>query len=174
MIIIRRYTIDYSLKNGLGKPAVSIYLTGCDKPIKCDDCHNWELQEESKEQYDIKKMKERIDKYIKDFFKFHKSLHVSILGGEPLAEYNRKITYEISKYIKEKYPNSTIIIYSWRTIDQIFKEGIKSYIKYIDYGVLGAYDKELYIENTIPSSTNQYIYDFKYDKINKPIILKKG
>ena len=39
-----RYTIDYSLKNGLGHPSVSLYLSGCDNSDKCDGCHNKELQ----------------------------------------------------------------------------------------------------------------------------------
>lgn len=169
-----RYIIDYSLKNGLGKPSISLYLAGCDKPIKCEGCHNWELQEEPKESYDIDEIKKHIDKAINNFLQFHSALYVSILGGEPLAIYNRNITMEISKYIKEKYTNAIIIIYSWRTIKQIKKENLEMYMKYIDYGVLGAYDKNLYIENTIPSSTNQYIYDFKNNRIIKPIKLKKG
>jgi len=96
------------------------------------------------------------------------------LGGEPLAKYNRNITLELSNYIKEKYKNAIIVLYSWRTIEQINRESLKPYIKYIDYGVLGSYNKDLYVSNTLPSSTNQYIYDFKNNEKLKPIKLKRG
>jgi len=171
---MNKYVIDYSLKNGLGKPSISIYLTGCDNPIKCEDCHNYELQKELNYEYNINDLKQDINRNINFYLQFHDKLYISILGGEPLAKYNRKTTLEISKYIKEKHEDSTIILYSWRTIEQILKEHLQKYIKYIDYGVLGVYDKNLHIENVIPSSTNQYIYDFKNNTILKPIRLKKG
>lgn len=169
-----RYIIDYSLKNGLGKPSVSIYLHGCDNPIKCKDCHNLELQNTPIEEINIEELKKQIDIAIKNYLQFHNKLYISILGGEPLAQYNRNIILEISKYIKEKYNDSIIVMYSWRTIDQINKENVNQYLKYVDYGVLGVYDSNLHIENTLPSSTNQYIYDFKQNEILQPIRLKRG
>lgn len=96
------------------------------------------------------------------------------MGGEPLAEYNRNITQEISQYIKRKYKSVTIILYSWRTIEQIKKENLESCIRYIDYGVLGSYNKNLYISNTLPSSSNQYIYDFVNNEKLTPVKLKEG
>lgn len=169
-----RYYIDYSLKNGLGHPAISLYLTGCDKPVKCKDCHNWELQEQSYYDYSIKNIKYNINKNIQNYLQFHKNLYVAILGGEPLAKYNRNITLQISKFIKQQYNNSKIILYSWRTLKQIQEERLEIYIKYIDYGVLGAYDNTLHTDNILPASTNQYIYDFNNKVKLKPIILKKG
>ena len=44
---MQRYFIDYSLKNGLGHPAISLYLTGFDNPVKCYGCHNYDLQKQS-------------------------------------------------------------------------------------------------------------------------------
>lgn len=113
-----------------------------------------------------------IDYEIKNFLQFHNTLYFSILGGEPLAEYNKQITFEISKYIKNTYQNATNVLYSWRTIDNIKQENLKSFLTYIDYGVLGSYNKELHIANTIPSSVNQYIFDFKNNKTIPPINLK--
>lgn len=171
---IKRYIIDYSLKNGLGHPAISIYLTGCDNPIKCEDCHNWELQEQSKNDYNISEIKHELDKEIQGYLQFHNDLYIVILGGEPLAEYNKDIVLEISQYLKQKYKDATIVIYSWRTIEQINKEKLELYIKHIDYGVLGSYNKDLYVSDTLPSSINQYIYDFKNNKKLEPIKLKRG
>lgn len=171
---MKRYIIDFSLKNGLGHPAVSIYLTGCDNPIKCENCHNWELQEQSKYNYNISAIKNEIDLEIKNYLQFYDKLYVAILGGEPLTKYNKNITFELSKHIKYKYNNAIVVLYSWRTIEQINNENLKSYVQYIDYGILGVYDKNLHILNTLPSSTNQYIYDFKNNKKLKSIKLKEG
>lgn len=167
-----RYIIDYTLKNGLGNPAISIYLTGCDKPKKCYGCHNWELQKESREDYSINEIKQRIDEQINSFLEYHKVLYIAFLGGDPLTEYNRNITSQISNYIKQKYPNAITVLYSWREIDLIKEGGLREYVKYIDYGVLGEYNNKLHIEKALPSSENQYIYDFKNNKKLKPIKLK--
>jgi pyruvate-formate lyase-activating enzyme len=41
--------INYSLINFLSQPCVSIFFKGCDKEIKCTNCHNSELWEQSSE-----------------------------------------------------------------------------------------------------------------------------
>lgn len=169
---IQRYVIDYTLKNGLGKPAISLYLTGCDKPVKCKGCHNWELISESENDYDIEQIKTELAKQIDSFLEFHKDLHVSILGGEPLASYNRDITLEVSKFVKSKYSNSTITLYSWREKELLKTKSLNRYIKHIDYGVLGGWEEDLFIKDTLPASTNQYIYDFKNNKKLKPIKIR--
>jgi len=171
---LKRFILDYSLKNGLGNPAISLYLSGCDKKIKCKGCHNQELQLGTNAKIDFELLKENMDKNIKNYLYFHKKLHVSILGGEPLAPYNREIASQISKYIKQKYKDCSIILYSYRTIDDIKKENLLSYLTYIDYGVLGSFEEDLFIENTLPSSTNQYIYDFKNKTKLQSISLKGG
>ena len=171
--MLKRYVINYSTKNGLGRPSISIYLQGCDKKVKCKSCHNLEMQSPPKEKCNFYNMTKQLDNYIEQFMKFHKKLHMSFLGGEPLAPYNRDIVYKLSKYIKTMYKNSKISLYSWRTIKQINEE-LKSYIQYIDYGILGEYNESLYVADTLPSSSNQYIYDFKNKKIIEPIKLKRG
>lgn len=127
------------------------------------------MQSIENQQYDLSKIKLQIDSYIKSYLEFHNKLYVAILGGEPLTEYNKDITLSISKHIKEKYPKSTIVLYSWRDIDII---DVK-YIKYIDYGVLGEYEDDLYIKNMLPASTNQYIYNFATNSKVDSIKLKK-
>ena len=169
-----RYYIDYSLKNGLGKPSISIYLAGCDKPKKCKNCHNWELQEQNKNSFDIESIKREIDMEINNFLEFHNDLNVSLLGGEPLSEYNRDITLEVTRHINAKYKNVTTILYSWRNIEQIDKECLKQYVNYFDYGVLGGYEETLHKDGYLPSSSNQYIYDFINKKKIKPIKIKRG
>ena len=41
-------TIQNSINSdGLWYPSISIYYSGCDKPVKCLDCHNPELQQKN-------------------------------------------------------------------------------------------------------------------------------
>lgn len=163
--MMNRYFIDYNLKNGLGNPSINLYLTGCDIPVKCVDCHNYEIQEESKKDYNLNNIKMDLDEVIKHFLILHDKLYFCILGGEPLTEYNKPITLEISKYIKNKYPDSIIVLYSWRKL---------KILKNIDFGVLGAYNKDLFTPNTIPSSSNQIIWDYGKEVEVEPIIINKG
>lgn len=165
---MKRYYIDYSLSNGLGNPSISLYLTGCDKLNPCKNCHNWELQNVKSDIINLDKLKVELDTWIGNFKEFHKEVYVSVLGGEPLAPWNREVTYEISKYIKIKYPESKIVIYTWRDITQLEDYSME----YFDFGVFGEFEEDLYVKNTLPSSLNQYIYDFNNNEILKPIILK--
>ena len=167
-IVIERYKIDYSLKNGLGHPSVSLYLTGCDKPIKCEGCHNYELQKESENDYDIKNIKDKLKFYIEKSKKYNSKLYVSFLGGEPLTDYNKNITLEISCWLKNNYQEVINVLYSWRNPNGIQDE----YIEFIDYGVLGDYEKDKHVEDTIPASNNQIIYDFNKKEELEPIKLK--
>jgi anaerobic ribonucleoside-triphosphate reductase activating protein len=85
------------------------------------------------------------------------------LGGEPLAVWNRLSLYVVSKYFKIKYNDRVCnILYSWRYLEDI--KCVNKYTTYMDYGVLGDFQKEKKDLNYIPSSTNQYIYDFKNSK----------
>lgn len=129
------------------------------------------MQKISTDYWSITELINESDGYIKDFLDFNNCLFVSFLGGEPLTEKNQHITYTVSKYVKQNYKNVTTVLYSWRTIEKIKEEKLNCILKYIDYGVLGPYRKELHQDNIIPSSENQYIYDFNNTKKIEPIIL---
>lgn len=160
-----RYTIDFSLKNGLGKPSVNLYLTGCDKPDKCKGCHNWEMQDPDFSNFDFQKLLNAIKVNIETSKIFHKDSYFCVLGGEPLASFNKQITMDVAKFVKNTFPDTTLIVYSWHEPQEL---------EYFDYGVLGPYEEELYKENILPSSSNQYIYDFKNKTRLKDIKLKQG
>lgn len=160
---MKRYIINYSLKSGLGNPSVELYLTGCDKPVKCKGCHNWEIQEESKEKYEIGLILKEIREALKKAEIFNKQVYLSILGGEPLAAYNKDITMQVAETIKEEFPHVVLVIYTWRELDEI---------KHFDFGVMGEYVEELHVDNYLPSSTNQYIYDFNKKERMASIKLK--
>lgn len=160
------YSVDLSLTNGLGKPAVSIYYSGCDIPVKCRECHNSELwnKQDTKIEYD------ELIRIIKEFNTFHYSdeLIVSFLGGEPFAPYNRNSVIEVSKRLKEDFPKVKTIVYSWRLPEQVEDEWIEN----IDLGVLGQFDIRELREDYLPASSNQVIYDFNKKEVMPAIKIK--
>lgn len=147
------YNIDFSLINGLGKPSISIYFSGCDIPVKCKECHNPELWKHQDNQVDY----DELYRLVKSSKSFAKELIISFLGGDPLAPYNRELTQEISCRLKQDFPGVILVMYSWRLPNQMEDE----WIKYFDYGVLGQFDIGEFKEGFLPASTNQIIYDFK-------------
>ena len=161
------YSIDFSLTNGLGKPAISIYYSGCDIPVKCKECHNPELWKKEYPQVGYKELHRLVNGY--NEFNDHNELLVSFMGGDPLAEYNRKSTIEISRKLKEDFPGIQLIIYSWRRPDEIAYE----WIEHFDFGVLGQFDIGEFKKGYLPSSSNQIIYDFKTKEILEPIKLNQ-
>lgn len=159
----KRYVIDYSLKNGLGNPSVNLYLMGCDKPVKCKDCHNWEMQDINLEDFNYQTMIDELETFIKKSMLFQKEPWLCILGGDPLIKENKPITMSVSSHLKEVFPKLKIVVYSWHEPQEL---------QNVDYGVLGPYESSLHIENMLPSSTNQYIYDFNNKTKLEPIKLK--
>lgn len=163
-----RATVKSSLNSdGLWYPSVSIYFSGCDKPVKCKNCHNKEIQNKdvgflTNEIEIINSVESVLDFWLNSY----ETISLCFLGGEPLAEYNKNMTRDISKYFKNKY-NERIktIIYSWRYLEQLDLE----YAEYMDFGVLGEFDETKKDLNLIPASTNQYIYDFGKNKKIEPI-----
>jgi len=164
-VICNLYYVDFSLTNGLSKPSISIYYSGCDIPTKCKDCHNPELWKKQKEALTYEEIYKKV-KWYKDFQK--EKLRVSFLGGEPLASYNVDSVIEISKRLKEDFSNIELILYSWRKPELIEEE----WVKYFDYGVLGEFKMDSLQEGFLPASKNQIIYDFKNKEALPPIKLK--
>lgn len=166
-------TLQNSISNdGLWHPSISIYYSGCDKLNKCIDCHNPELQlQEIGYKTNTNQLIKDIDKELLEWFDTYKTMSICYLGGEPLTKWNRESVLEVSKYFKEKYGSKICnIFYSWRYIEDL-KE-LKQHINYMDYGVLGDFQIQNRDIDYIPSSTNQYIYDFK--KNEKIDAIKKG
>jgi len=163
-------TLQNSINNdGLWYPSISIYYSGCDKIIKCLNCHNPELQQQNNGYKIInEQLIKDIELILKNWLDIYPEISLCYLGGEPLSLWNRESVYLISKYFKTKYGDKICnIVYTWRYWEDI--DHIKKYITYMDYGVLGDFQEEYKNLNYIPSSTNQYIYDFKNNIKIKPI-----
>ena len=99
---------------------VSVWFFGC--PHKCKGCHNsqlWEPNclEETKES-------EIIDKVINLINKNNINRNLSILGGEPLAEYNLMNTSNLITSVRNVYPNIKIYLWTGYTLEQLDKKNI--------------------------------------------------
>ncbi len=164
-----RYVINYSTKNGLGEPAISIYLKGCDKPNKCIGCHNGFYQAQPDEKIDYTALTQTLDRQMHLMSLTHQTLHIAFLGGEPLAAYNRSAVKKISSHIKQCYPQAKTTLYTYRTLTDIKREQLENFINDIDYGVLGEFMMDELDTSFIPASKNQVIYDFKTKKVLLPI-----
>lgn len=167
-------TIQTSLNSdGLFYPSISIYYSGCDKKHKCKMCHNPELQDRYNGfKTTTNELINDIEKSLIGWFSVYETMSICYIGGEPLAEWNKESVYEVSKYFKNKY-NKTIcnIVYTWRYLEDLNYE-LNNKLKFMDYGVFGDFKLENSDINFIPSSKNQYIYDF--NKKTKISNIKKG
>ena len=100
--------------------AVSVWFFGC--PHKCKGCHNsdlWEpdCMEETNEN-------EVIDKVISLINKDGINRNLSILGGEPLAEYNLMNTSNLIVSVRNKFPNIKIYLWTGYILENLDKKNI--------------------------------------------------
>ena len=160
--------------DGLWYPSISIYYSGCDKPTKCPDCHNPELQLcRAGFRTTTAELIDSIEKELIEWLSVYPTIAICYLGGEPLAEWNRDSVFKVSEYFKTMYKKQICnILYTWRYIEELHSLPLIQYLTYMDYCVLGEFQIQDRDIDYIPSSSNQYIYDFKSNKILQPI--KKG
>lgn len=92
--------------NGQGV-CVSLWTCGC--PIHCPGCHNQSYWNHG-DGYEIPR-DEVIEKVIHAISANGIQRNFSLLGGEPLAPYNKADVAAIIKAVREAYPD--IIIYCW-------------------------------------------------------------
>lgn len=127
----------------------SLYVAGC--PLRCKGCHNqssWDINNGTYQ--DIETVCNQLN--IDDF-------NISILGGEPLFQYDSILA--LCTMIKAKHPNKTIWMWSGYTFEYI-QEFYSDILNYIDVLVDGEYleqKKEIGL-NWIGSS-NQRVIDVK-------------
>lgn len=156
--------------NGDGLRTV-LWLAGCSH--KCKECHNpitW--NEEDGLPVTDEVLMELFEALEKPW-----CTGITFSGGDPLFIKNREFTGLLAKYIKEKYPNKDIWLYTGYTLRKQpegcffctkFEEFDWDYLKYIDIIVDGPFDCEIRkrdLENGEPSkwkgSSNQRVIDIK-------------
>ena len=153
------------ISNGPGV-RVSIFVQGCS--FNCKNCFNPETHDFNKGKeftYDtINKLLELSDKeYING---------LSILGGEPLHEFNILGTIKLAKAFKEKFPDKTIWVWTGFLFENVINKDI---FKYIDVLVDGRFEIEHKdIRLKYCGSTNQRVIDIQQSlKKNKVILYEK-
>lgn len=125
--------------NGEGL-VVSLWVTGC--PIKCPNCHNQAVwDKETGEEFTNETMQELLDalsdtRVDKGF---------SVLGGEPLADWNYSTVLEVVKTVREKFPTKKIWLWTGFNYDNVKNLEI---FKYLDVVIDGMFIDSLKDEKT--------------------------
>lgn len=97
--------------------AISVWFQGC--PHHCKGCHNSETwNQDNGIKITWQELSVLIDANL-DSNKIERNL--SILGGEPLAEWNRLATTTLIDEFHRKYPNRKIFLWTGYTIEEIEK-----------------------------------------------------
>lgn len=141
------------LVNGEGT-RISLWVTGC--PFHCEGCHNSEIWEPTTG----KPFTEETLDYLINLFKNAKiEKELSILGGEPLANYNYKDVLKVCKRYKKEFPNRTIWLWTGFNYEDVKDLEI---MKYIDVLVDGQFYKSLKSDDLMwKGSANQQVIKLK-------------
>lgn len=153
---------EYDFDNGPGVRVV-LWTQGC--PHRCLGCHNPHTWKEdagkkfSEEERDF--IWEKLNEYVeKDF---------SVLGGEPLAPYNREGVLELLKWLKQKRPGLDVWVWTGYLYEDI--ESLEV-MEYIDVLVDGPFSlSEIDLSFRWKGSSNQRVIDMKSTRLNKSIVL---
>lgn len=146
---------------------IVVFLSGCSH--HCKNYHNPETWDpKSGQKFDEEAMY-KIEKYLKEDY----ISGITFTGGDPLYKDNLQEVLKLCIYLKNRYPNKTIWIYSGYTFEDISngKNIIRHEIlNWIDVLVDGKFVEELKDRNyPYAGSTNQRIIDvrqsLKYNKI---------
>lgn len=117
------------INNGVGL-VVSLWVTGC--PIKCPNCHNESIwNKETGEEFTDDSMKELLEAL--DDPRVDKGF--SILGGEPLAEWNYTALLEIVKEVRKRYPTKRIWLWTGYNYDKVKNLEIFNYLDVVIDGM---------------------------------------
>ena len=138
------------IANGIGI-RTSVFISGCTH--HCKNCFNPETHDFNKgEEFTYSTINKILELSNKDYIK-----GLSILGGEPLHEFNILGTIRLAKAFKEKFPNKTIWVWTGFLFENVINKDI---FKYIDVLVDGRFEEENKdIRLKYCGSTNQRVID---------------
>lgn len=156
----------FSTSNGDGLRHVA-WVSGC--PFRCEGCHNPET-------WDRKSGHPSSDKDYVELTKDFKTLGdvlsgISLLGGEPLAEWNVDELTKWCKKFKTDYPNKTIWCWTGNVYDNVKDLEIMKYIDVLVDGPFVMSKKDLRL--VYCGSTNQRVIDVKKTRETGVITLIK-
>lgn len=149
---------DMDVVNGEGI-RVSIFFSGCQ--FHCRGCFNSELWDSS---YGVPFTPETAETIIK-LMKPDYINGLSILGGEPFEECNVATVHALIRFVKLKYPDKTIWIYTGYKFEELSDDIRKYILPYVDVIVDGRYeDDKRDLTLAFKGSSNQRIWRKINDK----------
>ena len=142
------------INNGEGL-RVSLWVSGC--PHKCKGCHN----PQSWNRNNGELFTNETYGYLVDALTTGVKRGLTIIGGEPLADYNYEEVLQLCKDLKEEIPELNIWLYTGYYYDELVDQGKMEIFDYIDVMVDGRYEEELK-DSTLEwrGSSNQMIWCF--------------
>lgn len=157
---------ENDIADGVNGICVSFWVSGC--PFHCEGCHNQEL-------WDFNYGDELPEDYLQ---RLDKSLNanginrsLSILGGEPLCKENRQLVKTIVEYVRNKYNNKNITIWTGYLYEDLLAENdncLNFILNNIDMLIDGPYIQEQRdLRLKLRGSTNQRILHLKNGKIEQ-------
>ena len=150
---MRFHKITYpDVNNGLGCRA-TLWIAGCSH--HCKGCHNPETWPFMSGKEFTKEYEEKLF----DIISLPYMDGLTLSGGDPLDSFEDVI--ELVKRFREKFGNSkNIWLYTGYTMEELFANGRKEILWYVDYVVDGKYEeKERDISLAFRGSKNQIIYE---------------
>lgn len=117
------------INNGEGI-VVSLWVTGC--PIKCPHCHNEEIWDKEKGR---EFNKYHLSNIIEELADTRIDKGFSVLGGEPLADWNYEGVLEVVKAVRENFPNKQIWLWTGYNYDNVKNLEIFKYLNVVIDGM---------------------------------------
>lgn len=159
-----RYSLieEYSIDNGPGVRVV-LWTQGC--PHRCVGCHNPHTWKEGAGE----KFTEKEARHILDALDEYMPKDLSVLGGEPLAPYNRDALAEFLGYIKKSRPQTEIWLWTGYLWEDVEKENA---MEFIDVLIDGPFKIQEWEDNLFwKGSKNQRVIDVKETRKTGNVVL---
>ena len=148
---------DFDIVDSVTGVNVSVWLYGC--PNRCKGCHNQELWDENSRE---ETPNDQVIADVIEKMSSHGPLKgLSVLGGEPLAPYNRKDVLELISAVRTEFQDS-VQVYVWTGywIEDLIDEDddtVIDILKQVDYLIDGPYIEKLKENIQLRGSSNQRI-----------------
>lgn len=140
---------NYNISNGSGI-GVSVYVSGC--PLHCKGCFNaesWDSDQGRKYDADMhQKIMALLNNGVID--------HLSVLGGEPLAEWNTEGVKMLIKESKKRFPEKEVWLWTGYMPEEL-NEKQKEVTDLCDYVTYGRFEmKKADLNRRYSGSDNQF------------------
>ena len=142
------------INNGEGL-RVSLWVSGCE--FRCKGCHN----PQSWNKNNGKEFTMETFKYLYEVLTTGIKRGLTIIGGEPLTDYNYEDVLLLVKSLRRLIPDLNIWVYTGYYYDELIEENKTEIFDYIDVLVDGRYEEELKDKSLKwRGSSNQNIWRF--------------